>query len=87
MTEYNNQAAGTFQAQKKDGTIYYRSSFTYKNKHISLGSFDTQAKAHEAYLEAMHLTQTPDITLMDYSPKGCLSFEKWVVLCNFRDNK
>ena len=86
MTEYNNQAAGTFQAHKKDGTLYYRSSFTYKNKHISLGSFDTQAKAHEAYLEAMHLTQTPDITLMDYSPKGYLSFEKWVVLCNFRDN-
>ncbi len=86
MTEYNNPAAGTFRAQKKDGTIYYRSSFTYRNKHISLGSYDTMEEAHHAYLEALHLMDTPQISLMDYSKHGLLSFEKWVVLCNFRDN-
>ena len=43
---------GSFQATKKDGTIYYRSSITYKNKHISLGSFSTDQEAHLAYVEA-----------------------------------
>ena len=43
---------GVFSAKKKDGTIYYRSSFTYKSKHISLGSFPTEKEAHKAYLEA-----------------------------------
>jgi hypothetical protein len=86
VTEYTNPTAGTFQAKKKDGTLYYRSSFTYKNKHISLGSFNTQDKAHGAYLEALRLVENPDISLMDYSKHGYLSFEKWVILCNFRDN-
>ena len=43
---------GVFIAKKKDGTIYYRSSITYKNKHISLGSFDTEDQAHQTYNEA-----------------------------------
>ena len=86
MTEYNNPTAGTFQAKRKNGSFYYRSSFTYKNKHISLGSFDTQSQAHGAYLEALRLIENTDISLMDYSNHGYLSFEKWVVLCNFRDN-
>lgn len=29
---------GVYEARKKSGEIYYRASFTYKNKHISLGS-------------------------------------------------
>ena len=44
--------SGVYSAKKKDGTIYFRSSFTYKNKHISLGSFATEKEAHKAYLEA-----------------------------------
>ena len=44
---------GAFKAQKKDGTIYYRSSITYKNKHISLGSFKTEEEASGAYLEPL----------------------------------
>ena len=32
---------GVFAAQK-DGSIYYRSSLTYKQKHISLGSFSSK---------------------------------------------
>ena len=39
---------GVYIAKKKDGTIYYRSSFTYKSKHISLGSFATEKEAHKA---------------------------------------
>ena len=40
---------GVYQAQKKDKTIYYRASITYRNKHISLGSFDNEDSANRAY--------------------------------------
>ncbi|MBR4025933.1 MAG: hypothetical protein IKJ01_00050, partial [Lachnospiraceae bacterium] len=46
---------GVYQAVKKDGTIYYRSNITYKNKHISLGSFLTEDLANQAYIEASYL--------------------------------
>lgn len=77
---------GSFQAKKKDGTIYYRSSITYKNKHISLGSFPTQEKAHKAYLEAGTIISEPALTLDSHTKNSILSFEKWVVLTNYRDN-
>ena len=78
---------GSFEARKKDGTLYYRSSCTWKNKHISLGSFPTALEAHEAYKEALHLLNSPEFTLESHSPLHHLSFEKWVILCNFRDNR
>lgn len=78
---------GVYTARKKDGTLYYRSSITYQNKHISLGSFPTEDLAHKAYLEADRLLKNPDISLeKDYREESPLSFEKWVVLANFRDN-
>lgn len=78
---------GSFKATKKDGTIYYRSSITYKNKHISLGSFPTDKEAHLAYLEAGALISDYQITLDDYhSSKSVLPFEKWVIIINYRDN-
>ena len=51
---------GSFQATKKDGTIYYRSSITYKNKHISLGSYSTDEEASFAYKEASLLLSEYD---------------------------
>lgn len=45
--------SGAFSAKTKDGTIYYRSSLTYKRKHISLGSFPTEEEAHLAYKEGL----------------------------------
>ena len=86
MTKENTQMPGAFMAKKKDGTIYYRSSFTYKNKHISLGSYPTAKEAHEAYNAAHSLVNTPEISIMNRPTKSPLSFEKWVILCNFRDN-
>ena len=77
---------GSFQATKKDGSIYYRSSITYKNKHISLGSFSTDNEAHFAYVKASQLISDLQITLDDYTKDSPLPFEKWVVLINFRDN-
>lgn len=57
---------GSFQAKKKDGTIYYRSSITYKNKHISLGSFPTETEAHAAYLQASAVIADTRLTIDSY---------------------
>ena len=81
--------AGVYEAVKKNGEMYYRASFTYRNKHISLGSFDTEEAAHEAYVLAGELTtgEKKESTISAYQTEGsALSFEKWVVLINFRDN-
>lgn len=92
---------GVYQATKKDGSVYYRSNITYRNKHISLGSFSTEAKAHEAYCVANHYLcgrRLFDDVLEEYisGESGgdesksdsvyTLSFEKMVSLFNFRDH-
>lgn len=77
---------GVYLAKKKDNTIYYRSSITYRNKHISLGSFSTEELAHTVYLEANRLLSS-DTTLEEYMLlETKLSFDKAVSLINFRDN-
>ena len=40
---------GVYPAKKKDGTKYFRAAVTYKQKHISLGSFRTEKAAGAAY--------------------------------------
>ncbi len=86
---------GVFLAKKKDGTTYYRSSITYRNKHISLGSFDTETNAHQAYLTASCILskKKEPRSLLDfphsdeYQKLGtCLPFDKWIMLLNLRDN-
>jgi len=81
----NDRLPGVFVATKKDNTIYYRSSLTYRRKHISLGSFDTMIKAHLAYREGMSALQT-NVAIEDYHVNQLLSFDKWVALINYRDN-
>lgn len=81
-----SQLPGVYTAQKKNGSTYYRSSITFRGKHISLGSFDTPYAAHRAYLAADALLHDTALTLEDYSKNMTLSFEKWVILTNFRDN-
>lgn len=80
--------SGVSIATQKDGTIYYRSSITYRNKHISLGSFATEENAGTAYLEALRLlTDTSiDVVTINYQ-ELTLSFDKAVILLNFRDNQ
>lgn len=80
------QSPGVYQTTKKDGSTYYRSSITFKNKHISLGSFDTRKEASKAYTEAQDLLTSKNKTLGKYPSKACLSFSKWVSLVNFRDS-
>lgn len=80
---------GVFQAKKKDGSIYYRASVTFRSKHISLGSFPTEILANQAYMEARALLESPDtITPDDYRPDNpsVLAFAKWISLINFKNN-
>lgn len=76
---------GVFTATKKNGTIYYRSSITFRNKHISLGSFETKDLAHNCYRLAKEIV-TSSLGVMDYKSSYPISFDKWVILVNFRDN-
>lgn len=78
---------GVYQAVKKDGTVYYRSSITFQNKHISLGSFDLEQSANHAYNEASRILSDTSITL-DHAlfHIKTLTFDKIVTLINFRDN-
>lgn len=77
---------GVFSAVKKNGEVYFRSSLTYRKKHISLGSFSTPLLAHAAYLDGSKLISDSRLTLTDYHSDSPLAFEKWVCLLNFRDN-
>lgn len=78
---------GVFTAQKKDGSAYFRSSFTYKNRHISLGSYPTEHLAHQAYLEGSRLISDAGLTLSNYQDNVfILPYDKCISLLNFRDN-
>lgn len=81
---------GVYQTTRKDKTPVYRASFTYHDRHISLGSFPTPEEAHRAYLTAELLLRLPEgkkLSIQDYSSVGKpLSYEKWVILINLRDN-
>ena len=77
---------GVFETKKKDGTIYYRSSITYKGKHISLGSFDTQQHAHSVYLAAHQLIESKKPFEELIYQSSVIPFAKRVSLLNFRDH-
>lgn len=77
---------GVTKALKKDQTIYYRSSITYSGKHISLGSFDSEEQAHQAYLCGLSILEHKTTLLELLEQTMLLSFDKVIVLANFRDN-
>lgn len=77
---------GVFKAKKKDGSTYFRSSITHKNKHISLGSYMTEEAAFNAYLTATKILTDSSITIDSFLDKLDLPFDKCVSLINFRDN-
>lgn len=78
---------GVYRTTKKNGETYYRSSITYRRRHISLGSYNDALLAHLAYRSASRLiAEGSSLTLEDYRSTSVLGFEKWVILLNFRDN-
>jgi len=82
----NNNLKGVYVAKKKNGEIYYRASITYKNKHISLGSSDDIKAASDMYKYADMLIKNYQFTIDDYEKTCPLSFDKYVIIVNFRDN-
>lgn len=79
---------GVYAAKKKDGTTYYRSNITYRNKHISLGSFPSELLAHHAYSQAGSLLENRHLALHEaLGLPAFLHFEKIISLINFRDNQ
>ncbi len=80
-----NTETGVYATRKKDNSIYYRASLTHRGKHISLGSYEEENNAHKAYLLARRILEDTSLTLEDYQGE-ILSFEKWVILHNVRDN-
>lgn len=80
--------SGVSVARQKNGTIYYRSSITFRNKHISLGSFSTEEDAGTAYLEALNILSDASVNIDNiFYLELTLSFDKAVILLNFRDNQ
>lgn len=84
---------GVYIAKKKDNTEYYRVSFTFKNKHISLGSFDDIKKAEKVYKNAVAIindsseyTVNPELHTTTYNTSLAIPFDKFITLINFRDN-
>lgn len=78
--------SGVTPARKKDHTVYFRASITFRGKHISLGSFASAQQAHDAYREASAVLSDPDATIEKYLSSSALSFEKRICLINYRDN-
>ncbi len=77
---------GVYCAHKKDNSIYYRASLTHRGKHISLGSFDDQSTANNCYLLARNILENSSTHPEDYPSDCAISFEKWIILHNLRDN-
>ena len=87
MERKNGMATGVYEAQKKDGTRYYRANIHYRAKHISLGSFPTFEEANSVYGQARALLADVAATLPEaFWHYKKIPFEKTVILLNFRDN-
>ena len=79
---------GVFQAQKKNGEIYFRSSVTFRGADISVSADDSsQEEAHSAYCTASRLLKSETSFLPDDYRSCELPFSKWVVLTNFMNNR
>lgn len=77
---------GVYETTKKDGTKSFRVSITYRNKHISLGSYSSYEIAHQVYLEGRLIVEIENISPEDYDVKYHLPFEKFISLVNFKNN-
>ena len=81
---------GVFEIKNKIGNSVFRASVTYKGRHISLGSFESEEAAASAYAFAKEILygDTKLLSCIDmYKNNGSLSlsFQKVVTLLNFRD--
>lgn len=78
---------GIFVAKRSDNSIYYRVSLVHNGKHISIGSFNNITEAQKCHEEAETVLRNNTYNVENYDNKFNLSYEKYIVLINFRDNK
>ena len=77
---------GVYPAVRTNGSAYFRSSITFRGKHISLGSYDTEDEAHSAYTDASRILNC-ELSIDDaFEQFQTIPFDKLVSLINFRDN-
>ena len=76
---------GVYTARKKDNSIYYRVSLTYKGKHISLGSYDNVCLAEQVYRDGRTVIEAA-LLPEDYSSNMSIPHDKFIVLSNFVNN-
>ncbi|MBE5944563.1 MAG: hypothetical protein E7258_06555 [Lachnospiraceae bacterium] len=78
-------STGVYTTTKKDGSLSYRVSITFKGKHISLGSYNDLSLAKDIYIEGRRIVDSNDLSLNDYNTHMKIPFNKYVCLVNFRD--
>lgn len=78
---------GVFKTKRKDNTTVYRVSITKNGKHISLGTYLTEDEASKCYNEAYELLNNNNLKISDYKGSMLISYQKYLSLINFRDNK
>ena len=82
---------GVFINKKKNNELYFRSSITVFSRHISLGSYENEENAHQAYMAAHALLKDLTCAPGDYLSRTeyakTLPFDKFICLINLRDNK
>lgn len=78
---------GVFITKTKNNKTVYRVSITRNQKHISLGTFDNEISAKNCYLEANTILNDASITIHSYDDSMAISYQKFICLINFRDNK
>ena len=76
---------GIFKTTKKDGTVYYRASITFRGKHISIGSSESEAEAVSMYETAVRVVKG-DCVVEEYFNYPDIPFKKYITLINFRDH-
>ena len=79
-------AAGVYIDKKKDNSMNYRASITINNKHISLGSYEKESEAANAYMFAKMVMNNLAYNPTAFSEKYPIKFEKYITLLNLRDN-
>lgn len=77
---------GVYQTTRKDNSIYYRASITFRGRHISLGSYDAQEDAGNAYQTAQDILVNNCYEICDFARCSSLPLDKFVILVNFRDS-
>ena len=77
---------GVYVDTKKNGDKNYRASLTINQKHISLGSYDSEIQASAAYSLAKEILTDTKHSCYNYHEDYPINYDKYVSLINLRDN-